>query len=369
MKRALLGSLAILATGCVSIGLGEPVVVEEQPLDNKRVVVRTNLASVDVDQEDTTLTITAERVCDIEQKVRVKQTLERERINLSPGVTWQLAIYGTILAGIGTGVTVDARLNVEDSDPNGQAYNSIGPDGATAIGAAFLAAGTPLLVIAIVDAIRATGSENEITHTERSAGFVERSTKCETRVPMARTNVMGRTNAGTAVHLGDTDAGGVLAIDLADVVSEDITLREGAKRLALFMGRQPIGSADLKPVASVHREAARVREDQEWAALDVTACEEGSVPDCQAVEAFLKKHPDGQHAPRARIALKTGRDAMKQREAEARRQRQESAKAAAKAAEEQRKKAEAAKVCQTKCASGCKGNQQCTNACVSAQCR
>lgn len=367
MKRAL-ASLLVLTTGCVSIGLGEAVVVEERPLDNRRVVVPTQLASVDVDQEDTTLTITAERVCDIEQKVRVQQTLERERVNLSPGVTWQLAIYGAILAGVGTGVTIDARLNVADSDPEARSYNSIGPDAATAIGAAFLAAGTPLLVIAVVDAIRATGSESEIAHTERSAGFIERSTRCETRVPMARSNVMGRTNAGTPINLGDTDARGVLAIDLADVVSEDVTLREGAKRLALFMGRQPIGSADLKPVASVHREAARVREDQEWAALDVTACEEGSQPDCQAVEAFLQKHPDGQHAPRARIALKTGRDAMKQREAEARQKQQASAAAAAKAAEEQRKKAEAARVCRQKCASGCKSNQQCTSACVAAQC-
>ncbi len=357
------------ASGCVTIGFGAPVVVDERPLAESQKVVPTNLGSVDVKQEDTALTVTAERVCDVERRVRVRQTVERERLNLSPAITWQLAIYGLILAGVGTGITVDARLNVEESELDGQGYNPFGPDVATAVGVAFLAASTPLLAIAMIDGIRATGSATEVVETERSGGFAERSTPCETRVPMARSTVTGRTEKGTPVNLGDTDFRGVLTVELADSVSEDITLREGAKRLALFLGRQPIGSADLVPVASVHREARRVREDKEWSAVNAAACEAGSANDCLAVEAFLKKHPDGQHAPEARVALKKGHAAMKHKEAEAKRREQEQAAAAAKAAEEKRKKAEAAQVCRQKCSSGCNGNPQCVNACVAAKCQ
>jgi hypothetical protein len=358
-----------LATGCVSIGLGEAVVIDEAALDSQRVEVVSKRVHVDVEQDDTRLTVTADRECDIEERARVRRTVERERINNSPAITWQLAIYGSILAGIGTGITVDAQLNVEDSETDGQNYNPLGPRAATAIGVGFLAAGSPLLVIALIDGVRSTGTVDEISETQLPGRVVAKAPTCSERTPAVSAEVLGRTHAGTEIRLGMTDAQGVLEVDLADVVSEQIIASERAMSLALFIEKQHIGMADLKPVAAVHREAYADREEKAWGSVDADACAAGSGAECQALEKFLADYPQSPHAPEARAALAKGKAVIASREMNARREKEKEAAAAAAAAEAKRKKEEAAKVCRQKCSTGCNGNASCVQACVQAKCQ
>lgn len=368
MKRWLC-LLLLLCTSCVRIGLGEGVVIAEEPLENKRAQILSKRVRVTVDQDDTTITIVAERVCDVEERARIQTTTERERVNLQPGVTWQLGIYGAILAGVGTGVIVDAQLNVEESELDGQGYNPIGPTGATAIGAAFLAAASPMLIIALVDGIRATGTEDEVSEVYQSKGVIEKNTTCLKRVPVASAKIVGETRKGTKLMLGQTDAEGVLEVELAEAVPEKVTIGEGALSLALFLGKHRFGMADLKPVVAMHHMAKRDREDKEWESLDVAACEKGSATECHAIEEFLKRNPHSPHAPAGRAALQKGNAVIASRQAADKQKRDRDAAAAAAAAEERRRQAERARACRARCASGCSGNQQCVNACVAAKCR
>lgn len=370
MKRWLV-VLLLLCTGCVKIGLGEGVVVAEEPLDNKRVQVLSKRVRVSVDQDDTMLTITAERVCDLEERARIQVVTERERVNLQPGVTWQLGIYGAILAGIGTGVVVDAQLNVEDNELDGQNYNPLGPTGATVIGAAFLTAASPMLVIALVDGIRATGTEDEVEETYASRGVIEKNTTCLKRVPVASAKIIGKTRSGTQLMLGHTDAEGTLEIELAEAVPEKVTLDEGALSLALFLDKDEnrFGMADLKPVAAVHHKAKQSRENKEWESIDVEACAKGSATECHALESYLERNPHSPHAPKARAALQKGNAKIAAQKAAEKQRREREAAAAAAAAEERRRQQERARACRSRCASGCNGNQQCVNACVAAKCR
>ncbi len=166
-------ALALLAaaTGCARISLGEPEVSRTVIRSEDRVEVATT-PQVRLTQDETRLTVLAGYPCAEQQYDTVRVVETRKRLNDPPGRDWAIGIGAVAVVGTGAGFLIDAE-SVHADETDGRTYNPYGPTPARVVGGMLLGIGAGLLVIPVVDAVRASGSETRAS-TKVEASSVRR---------------------------------------------------------------------------------------------------------------------------------------------------------------------------------------------------
>lgn len=176
------------------------------------------------------------------QRITVRRTTRTDYENASAATDWLIAGTGVAIAGGGAATMIDAP-NVAPNDTASRTYNPVGSDAATAIGIGAIGAGTALVVIPIVDVIRAQKTSVAVGNITQDGEIIKRGIPCE-HVPYGSGSVSGAI-AGQSVPLGTTDSAGKLVVDRQAQMSISIAATE-------------VGSASLAPVFAA-RQGARAR--------------------------------------------------------------------------------------------------------------
>jgi hypothetical protein len=272
--RAAAVGLAVLSAGCATIGLEAPVTHDQRLKSFHIEVPLEGEAVVEVEQVGTDVVLDAKKTCRVEDRRSVRRTTTQERTNAAPGVDWVYGIAGGVATGLGTGVIVDAQLNVAPTQQISQSYNPIGPTNATLIGVALAAAGVGMLVVPIVDATRASGSEEKVDVLDLKGEVIEARKPCfkgalESKVVTGRFMIARRTkyehvDEPKSVDLGTTNGDGQLEIDLTDAAT-DADPSANASDMTLLIDGVEVGKVDLTPLFHKWEAAA-------WEGLDRQRC-------------------------------------------------------------------------------------------------
>lgn len=285
-----------LTTGCATIGVGQPVHSDvpvgtgeqEQPSGE----------TVDIEQSGTALTLRSRKLCDVHETREVTRTTTTPRENKSAWVDWTLGIGGAALAGAGVATMVDSG-NVGSSDQNSKTYNPVGSTGAIALGAGLIALGVTGGTVALVDVVRASGSDESKAKVNLPGRELRRGVACKASVPVADVELAllvphARGEKDERVALGKTGSDGVLRVDLDRALSAEL---DGASKAFVMRGTTEVGKVDLAPVQAAHEASA-------WSTLDKAACAEPKKSDaCAPVKAFMKKYPASAHVAEARLVV------------------------------------------------------------------
>jgi len=302
--------IQLVGSGCATIGHGEPV-HHDEPLSIHQVEIpQKGKAAIDIDQEGTDVSILLRRQCVIEERRKVRRTTTRELLNASPSADLAIGGIGGVSVATGIGVVIDAQTNVHPNDDTSRTYNKLGPGGATVIGVGLLVAGSGLLIVPIVDAVRASGEEESTSTVELDGTVVDPAAPCAGH-PLADTQVRGEvsraygprnmggpeTNA-EQFDLGRTDAEGRLEVDLTRLTFDEH--RELPPTMTLYVGKTKAGEVELRPLF-------RRWEKKAWSSLDRIACRQPSTStDCNGVEDFIRRFPNSKRVARARALLQEG---------------------------------------------------------------
>lgn len=280
------GILVLLALGCADIQLRpaniqEDVVSaknEERPVEGE--------VSPKLVQDESDVTITALRTCETFRVQEIRKTSTRERYNASKGKTWTFGITGVAATGAGIGLMVDSA-NVHPKDETSRTYNPTGQGAALGYGVALTAGGVALTTIAIVDAVRASGTETRTWKNVTEDGDPLSKGPClGVPAPGVEVFVSAHGNADAdQVLAGTTDASGQYRLDLDAALPRNFAWQ--SKTLDVLVQGQVVGTLDGSRVFE-RREAAT------WSSLDKDRCEEPKhSSDCAEVEAILKQYPGG----------------------------------------------------------------------------
>jgi hypothetical protein len=151
-------SVATLGMGCATVQYRD-VRTTDKPVGKVVKEVPKKGAAAEVRQSGSTVVLTVAQACDRQEFRNVARTVDQEAFNASPTADYVALGAGILLAGAGVGTYVDAP-NVYPKDENSRQYNPIGPGPAKAMGIGSMAAGGTLLLIPIIDAVRAAGTES-----------------------------------------------------------------------------------------------------------------------------------------------------------------------------------------------------------------
>lgn len=366
-----------LLSGCASVGLDAGV---EAPLEvTRRVESHYNeQLLVWAALDGTRVRATASQRCDVRTIEVERLTRRRNRVNDTPETTIVFGVSGGVGAALGIGLAVDAG-HVYDDDKTSRTYNQYGPTTASIVAGTVLGLGIALGTIAVVDAIRTSGSEVE------DAGSRERVTatregECDSR-PTEGVEFIARITTAGGLPLAktttpQTDTDGQTSLDLSDLfisayaqwpndnaepahASLQLLLEnakdqgQGAVVLPLELSAfeplvwKSLGTATcLKPkkptdcddiarylryfpeganassarkiLAAGAGPLALVRDDAHWRSTESVRCAALDAASCELVEAYLDAYPSGRHAPEARRLVERNRrrqEALREREA------------------------------------------------------
>ncbi len=293
----LLASLIVapILPACATVGYAEAR-NEDVPLKRGREEVPQDQGALArVFQDGTTLTVTAARACDIRETATVRRTARRDRINASPTLDWVLGGLGVGAVGAGAIVYADAS-KVHPRDDTSREYNPVGPDNARLAGGALVVAGAALASVALVDAVRTSGEEQETSVVELPGETVSRSVRCKRHPLVGAPVALALPGAKAPIPSGQTDAAGKLTVRLEQVLQDDSAAGATGEASVLVAGAKA-GTISLAPLQFAVEEAA-------WKGLYKEGCSNPqSVDACKPVEDFLRRHPDGKHAQEARLLL------------------------------------------------------------------
>lgn len=295
-----------------------------------------------VEQHGNKMTVRTTRTCDL-QKVR---TVERATpTDLPDKREWPgiLVVIGTgvsILGLAGTGVAVftDDSRRLRDVEVS---------SAITAVGAALITGG----VLATVHRHRPVS----LLRIELEDGLLQEDVPCRD-VPSAAAHEPVTGRAGPqAIELpfGDTDAGGLLEIDLAATLPPSL-LRDAAPgaTMGVFVREREVGTVRLDEVAAAV-------EAEAWARAGAEACAAGITEEaCEALEGYLRDRPAGAHTQQAREAMDRRKVGLPARIAAA--AKQQAAVGAARRG--------AVEVCRRICATSCQRDAGCTVTCLARSC-
>ena len=289
--------LALAAGGCASVRSKPPQFTDEPLRDTREEVVRPGEAHATITQDGTTVAIVASHACDVWDRPVVTRTTRTESYNRTPAVDWVFLAGGVAIAGVGTYTVIDAR-NVYATSTNSRTYNPLGSTGATAIGIGTIALGASLLVIPLVDVIRAnrvTVDRQEVTTTGTIA---QPNVVCKDS-PLSTASVEGAIG-DKRFPLGSTDATGKLHLDLDTVLDPAWVAPHPPTRMQLVVADATVGDLDLAPLYSS-------REQLAWNKSDIQRCAAPTTAQaCDPARRFIADYPDGPHASEARAALDKG---------------------------------------------------------------
>lgn len=285
-----------LNAGCATIGAGRPVHSDvpvgtgEQELPSGE--------TVDIEQSGTNLTLRSRKLCDVHETREVTRTTTTPRENRSAWVDWTLGVGGVALAGAGAVTLIDSG-SVGNSDQTSKSYNPVGSTGAIALGAGLIALGVAGGTIAIVDVVRAGGSDESTARVSLPGRELRHGVACKTSVPVADVELAlhlprAHGEKDDRIALGKTSSGGILRVDLDRALPED--LGGGAKAHVMREGSE-VGTVDLLPVHGA-------REASAYGRLDKPACASPKkTADCTPLIAFLRRYPKSEHVTEVRQIL------------------------------------------------------------------
>ncbi len=306
-------SAVVLVTLAANIGcatIGETVVKTDHVV----------LKSSDRQDRKKTFLVTAQRGDDHVVRVAAVDACERrtvydkdevkhvEPVNESIGsdVTW--GILGGLTAAGGTVLLVDSA-NVADNDPNQGAFNAVGPTAALGIGIGTLAIGVGLLIIPLVDGIRASRTRDDHRQYKEDGAITASSEPCGAKGLPAGAVEVGAADVLPKLDLsfeGDSEAWRLrevagdgkktFRVDLVQALP-DAVLRAKARpaRVKLGMGGVEVAAYET---AALFAEA----DDRAWAKLAESRkrCETpDSLDDCDDVARYSKSYPASKHASAA----------------------------------------------------------------------
>lgn len=296
-KLMVLGAVTLAGTqlACAEIGLRDPRTQERVLSTTTEHVPVSGHAAGSVDALDgTTLTVRASKVCDAVMRSEVGTTTVQDRYNTDPTTTWAYGLGGIAAAAAGTAILVDSG-NVYPDDETSRTYNPTGPTKAVAWGTALTATGIALGTIAVVDVLRAQGTETTRTISHRD-GDPESRGPCP-NAPLAGAAVTGRASStGETYRLGDTGPDGRLSVDLDALLPQEFDWSD--RRLDVLIDAEPIGHVDLSTVFERRENAA-------WTALPLAECRNPTTStSCDSVQRFLDTYPNGPHSAEGAALLK-----------------------------------------------------------------
>ena len=215
----------------------------------------------------------------------VEQTAFHERRDARRLILWEW-LGGAVLAGGGAAALAVAPSLSDAPGISPETGEETVSDRTTLniIGIAALVAAVPTLAIAITDSVRARDRREVLPRTQ-----VERERRqvpCGADEPIAGRTV-GARHAGLSVSLGNTNAEGVLEVDLAELLSSEVVIGPPqVTSVRLFIAENEVGTLDLRPYLQVLAE-------REWGA----ASEANTI---ESLENFARRFPTASRADEAR---------------------------------------------------------------------
>jgi hypothetical protein len=321
--------LGASAPGCLvqRAGLADQ---SRRVLSERSELLASSGVEVDVAQDGTSLTVRASRLCQAQGEQRVEVTSTYGRRVSSPATVIGLGIGGVALGVVG-GLYA---ANVPDYPPSSRAgpAEDLTQETALAAGIGMLALSAGVLTLTAGNLFAALGTDDEVTEVVESTGPVGPQRSCEPPQPL-RGAVVRLGGSEDAPVLGETDATGSLAVDVARVVPPRFALEEPRASVPIQVAGQATEHVvDLRPVRSVLDERA-------WVNAAPTRCAAAETSsDCRGLRTYLDYFPTGAHATEGRAVLRGAQARLAERAA--RQEEARRAEAARRAAEEERWRAE-----------------------------
>jgi len=212
-------STIVLTAGCSTIAT-KPLTPHQEVVARSIVVEPTLSVEPSVAQHGSEITLTVKPVCQRRELLEVRTTTEMKNYNATPGTFNAELTAGLSLAVLG-GLTVGFAQPLATKFASSTSVNpsSASPTPYYGIGGALLAGGVIAFVMAAVDAGRASGSEPAISTGAYPGQVLGLAPAClRTSVPPAATASI--LLSGETIQIGDTDARGMLVVDLARVIPE-----------------------------------------------------------------------------------------------------------------------------------------------------
>ena len=240
------------------------------------------------------------QVCDVREEYTNGETRISERVNESKTLDWALLGTGVAFAGAGIATVADAS-HVYSSDKSSQNYNPVGPSNAQAIGFGLAAVGAALLVVPVVDALRAQGETRELVKVNEDGDVVESGATLQALsegvgggIDCARTGRL-RGNTRTPCQLALRTPLGPSRLILEPIVPSD--LRWTYSKYSVIVGTEKAAHLVLTPLVTI-------REARAWSALDRSKCSSPTTSTaCGPIAEYLDQYSGGPHASEAQALL------------------------------------------------------------------
>ena len=300
-RRTFIGTVVVpmVVAGCATIGQGPPRVTSVRIATTRQEHPRKEGTTATAVLTGSRLVVHAMQVCDIREEYTNGETRISERVNKTPVLDYALLGAGIAFTGAGIATVADAN-HVYSSDKTSRNYNPVGPNNAQAIGYGLTAVGVALMVVPVVDALRAQGETRELVKVDEPGDVVESGAPCKhsPRASAAVSIVRDRQTSGQysdSLSIGTTDAAGFLKVDLEPIIPPSVPWADS--KYTVVIGSEKAAQLDLRPLVSI-------REGRAWSALDPSKCANPATSTaCEPVVEFLKQYEFGPHTAEAQSLL------------------------------------------------------------------
>lgn len=248
--------LGLAQSNCAKMSL-QKAPATERILDTRQEPEEGSTTQARITQEGQVVLVEVSRNCVARTYDRVETTERSTTINTQGALDWTLGISGVALLGV-AGVTYADSPKVYPKDTSSRTYNEVGPEGERGIAVVTALTGGALLGIAVVDVIRAQGTEEGAPTLSWRKGAV--SGKCPS-IPVDGAQIVGTLarRDGSPIALGRTNADGTLEVNLANIPvpadpGGDIDGEPYGPTLDVRVGSIVAGKAELAGVYPTWRE-------------------------------------------------------------------------------------------------------------------
>lgn len=380
---AALACVAIGSVGCVDI-IKTPIRTEENVLARQPKLVPSPRFAADVQVTNNILRIVVTPQCSIVEEETVERVDIADDTVDGDSRAWMtvLSVAGSFPLMGGTAMIADSP-NVHDSDLNSRLYNETGQEVVIGLGAALVGVGLACVLPPMVNALRAVGTSETRTTSQRQGAIIEERAPCKGLVTLPTYAVVARFTTGHAVPLGGAMPNDQFDVDLRATLGPTILgMSPPPDKVAIWINEKFQTEIPTSSIVEAARTERDNQDDAAWKAAEASACE-ASAQSCSGVSGYLSRFPNGRHAaearkllqPRTNVVAGDGKQsklnqavegAAKALDVERKKQNDETTKALQKEREKAAK--EAKKACEKECARICEKDKGCQNQCIVQVC-
>jgi len=293
---------SLLSNACATIG-EEKVRTEVATQKAYERQVETERALVVTRQAGPTLNVHTSRECRRVATFDKRETTYFEDTNESSGGDYAALVFGLALGGVGSAMILDAHFGGR-SDPNHMLFDKLDAKQELGVGIGTASAGGLLLLIPIIDGLRALGGREEVRDFQEDGPVVAPSEVCGFAskapdavavnlagldAPLTLTMQNGQEVSRSMIRLSPS---GQTPIDLVTMVP-DALLRAARRpaRLRVTIDSTTIAEVDPSP-------AYRLRDDAMWADLTrarLTCSQPLSIDACDDLSDYASHYPDSSY--------------------------------------------------------------------------